>query len=770
MVERYATWLIRWRWAVVMLTLVWVVAAAMGGRLLSFSNDYRIFFSADNPQLLAFDALQNDYTKSDNLLFVLTSKEGDLFTPEALSIVEELTDAAWQTPYSSRVDSLTNFQNTYASDDDLVVEPLVKHALSLSPEDATRIKAIAMDEPVLMNRLITAAGHVTGINVTLHLPGKNPQTEAPEVVAFARQLAAQFEKKYPAMEIRLTGDVMMNNAFPEAGTSDVKTLVPLMFMVVILLIGITMKMVTGTLVTMTVIALTIVSALGLTGWVGIPISPPTTSAPVVMMVIVVANCVHLLNNFQQHYHLEGDKAAAMVQSLRLNMMPIFVTNITTIMGFLSMNFSDSPPLRDLGNIVVMGVMTGYLLSVTLLPAMLMLVPVKRPVAMARSSGVMAALAEFVIRRRTPVFYGSVFVVVVLAAFIPNNELNDEFVKYFDKSIKFRADTDYTTANLTGIYRISYSLDSGESNGISRPDYLNTIEAFGQWYRGQPEVIHVQSFADVMKRLSKNLHNDNPEWYRIPERRDLAAQYLLLYEMSLPYGLDLNNQLNVDKSATRFDVTVHSLSSKQLMALEVRAQQWLKANAPAAMLSDGSSPAIMFAHIGQRNIESMLKGSVIALALISLTLIVSLRSFKVGLISLVPNLVPATVAFGIWGIFVGQVGLSLSVVVGMTLGIIVDDTVHFLSKYLRARREQGLSSEDAVRYAFANVGNAMWVTSVALVSGFLMLSLSAFELNSGMGLLTAITIVVALLADFLLLPALLLKFEESRNERKGVSVS
>lgn len=770
MVERYARWLIRWRWGVVVLTLVWVIAAAMGGRLLSFSNDYRVFFNADNPQLLAFDALQNSYTKSDNLLFVLTSKEGTLFTPEALAVVEELTDAAWQTPYSSRVDSITNFQNTYGRDDDLVVEPLVKHALSLSSEDITRIKAIAMNEPMLMSRLISASGHVTGINVTLHLPGKHPQTEAPEVVAFARQLAAQFVKKYPDMEIRLTGDVMMNNAFPEAGTKDVKTLVPLMFVVVILLIGITMKMVAGTVVTMTVIGLTIISALGLTGWVGIGISPPTTSAPVVMMVVVVANCVHLLNNFQQHYHLNGDKAEAMVQSLRLNMMPVFVTNITTIMGFLSMNFSDSPPLRDLGNMVVIGIITGYLLSVTLLPALVMLMAVKRPTTVARSSGVMAALAEFVIRRRTPVFYGSILVTVVLAAFIPNNELNDEFVKYFDESIKFRADTDYTTANLTGIYRISYSLDSGESNGISRPDYLNTIEAFGQWYRGQPEVIHVQSFADVMKRLSKNLHNDSPEWYRVPEQSDLAAQYLLLYEMSLPYGLDLNNQLNVDKSATRFDVTVHSLSSKELMALELRAQQWLRANAPATMLSDGSSPAIMFAHIGQRNIESMLQGSVIALVLISLTLIISLRSFKVGLISLVPNLVPAMIAFGIWGIFVGQVGLSLSVVVGMTLGIIVDDTVHFLSKYLRARREEGLSSEDAVRYAFANVGNAMWVTSVALVSGFLMLSLSAFELNSGMGLLTAITIVVALLADLLFLPALLLKFEENRNERKSTSVS
>jgi predicted RND superfamily exporter protein len=171
---------------------------------------------------------------------------------------------------------------------------------------------------------------------------------------------------------------------------------------------------------------------------------------------------------------------------------------------------------------------------------------------------------------------------------------------------------------------------------------------------------------------------------------------------------------------------------------------------------------MFANIGSRNIKSMLLGTTIALVMISMILIFAFRSIKIGLISLLPNLVPAALGFGLWGLFVGEVGLALSVVTGMTLGIVVDDTVHFLSKYLRARREGGLNSADAVVYAFSTVGRALVITSFVLIAGFLVLALSSFELNSGMGLLTAIVIAFALLADFLLLPPLLMKFEEKRH--------
>ena len=156
---------------------------------------------------------------------------------------------------------------------------------------------------------------------------------------------------------------------------------------------------------------------------------------------------------------------------------------------------------------------------------------------------------------------------------------------------------------------------------------------------------------------------------------------------------------------------------------------------------------------------MLTGTSIALVLISLILIFALRSLKLGLVSLIPNLAPAAMGFGLWGMLYGQVGLGLSVVIGMTLGIVVDDTVHFLSKYLRARREQGLSSQDAVRYAFHTVGIALFVTTLVLVAGFMVLTQSAFKLNADMGLLTAITIAIALVVDFIFLPPLLMKVDK-----------
>ena len=229
-------------------------------------------------------------------------------------------------------------------------------------------------------------------------------------------------------------------------------------------------------------------------------------------------------------------------------------------------------------------------------------------------------------------------------------------------------------------------------------------------------------------------------------------------MSLPYGLDLNNQIDISKSATRLVVSLESISSNELLAMEENAQAWLRDNAPH-MQSNGASPSVMFAYIGQRNIRSMLVGTSVALVLISLILIFALRSLKIGLISLVPNLAPAAMGFGLWGMLYGQVGLGLSVVMGLTLGIVVDDTVHFLSKYLRARREQGLSSEDAVRYAFHTVGIALIITTLVLIAGFMVLTQSAFKLNSDMGLLTAITIGLALLADFIFLPPLLMKADK-----------
>ncbi len=763
MVKNYAEWIIRFKWLVILISLIVVAAIGSGARLLTFTNDYRAFFSKENPQLLAFESLQDTYAKNDNVMMVLVPDDGNVFTEQTLRAIAWLTEESWQTPFSTRVDSITNYQHTYAEGDDLIVEDLVFADEELPAERLAQIREIAINEPLLVNRLISPTGHVTGINITIELKGEDPQAENPLVVGFIRDLREEFKQKFPGIDVKLTGIIMMNRAFPEAQQYDMQHLVPFMFLTFFVMLLFWVKGLSGTFSTFLVIIFSNIGALGLAGYIGIALTPPSFSSIMIIPTMSIAHSVQILMNFLIAIHHGETKHEAMVDSLRINMQPVFLTTVTTGIGFLSLNFSDAPPFRDLGNIVAMGVVIAWLLSVTLLPALMMILPVKEKVIETRSSKLMVALAEFVISRRKTVLIVMGLVVLMLISFIPRNELNDEFTKYFATEIEFRRDADFASDNLSGLYLVDYSLESGETGGVSNPDFLQNVEDFANWFRDQPEVIHVNVLTDIFKRLNRNMHADDDSMYSLPEQRDLAAQYLLLYEMSLPYGLDLNNQINVDKSSTRMTVMLYNMSTSNVLALEERAQQWLRDNVPVTMHNEGASPTIMFSHIGFRNIRAMLLGTTVALVLISMILIVALRSLRIGLISLIPNLVPAGMAFGLWGMAVGQVGLALSVVTGMTLGIVVDDTVHFLSKYLRARREKGLDAQDATRYAFRTVGLALVATSIVLAFGFMVLTQSAFTLNADMGLMTATTIMFAIIADFTLLPALLMALD--KKERK-----
>jgi len=394
----------------------------------------------------------------------------------------------------------------------------------------------------------------------------------------------------------------------------------------------------------------------------------------------------------------------------------------------------------------------------LLPALMAIFPSKVRVEKDRDNILMLKLAEWVIKKRKILLLANSIIALIMISFIPMNQLNDEFVKYFDESTEFRQSTDFLNENMGGIYNIEFSIHALDEGQINEPAFLKAVEKLVVWLKTQPEVVHVNTVTDIFKRLNKNMHGDKDEWYRLPELRNLAAQYLLLYEMSLPYGLDLNDQINIDKSGVRIIVSLESMSSNKMLALEQLINQWVGQNLTQYKI-ELASPILMFSHIGSRNIIRMIIGSVIALVLISFLLMLAFKSLKLGLISLIPNLVPAGVAFGAWGMINGQIGLGLSVVTGLTLGIVVDDTVHFISKYQRARIEKGMNSQDAVRYAFSTVGVALGITSVVLVAGFLVLSLSHFTMNAEMGLMTAMTIAIALFLDLLFLPPLLMRLDK-----------
>ncbi len=759
MTERFAAAVIRWRWLILFSTLVCVVLIARGAENIGFSSNYRVFFSQDNEQLIAFEALQNTYDKSDNVLIVLEPRrDQDVFNADFLAAVKDLTERSWQVPYSTRVDSLTNYQHTYAEADDLIVGDLVEDPPSA---DLQQIREIALNEPLLVRRLVAADGKVTAVNVTVQLPQKT-ELEMPEVVAYVREMVEEFKTQHPDIEVYITGSVMLGNAFSESAQKDMRSLVPMMFLVIALTLWFLLRSITAMLATLTVIILSIISAMGMFGWLGWTLTGPSTAAPTVITTMAVADCVHILVSFLYNRRQGMAKDKAMQESIRINLQPVFITSLTTVLGFLTMNFSEVPPFRDLGNTVAMGVVAAFFLSVLFLPALVMVLPVRPPrEQIQREHRQIDRIGDFVIRNRRKVLWGSALVSVLLFAGIPGNQINDEFVGYFKTSVQFRQDTDQTAAKLSGIYTMEYSLLSGESDGISDPEFLRQVEAFADYARSFEEVVHVESITEIFKRLNRNMHGDDPAWHKLPESRELAAQYLLLYEMSLPYGLDLNNQLNVDKSSVRVRITLRNISSRRTLELEKDFATWLASHTDIEQFY-AASPNIMFSHIGERNATGMVTGVGYALLIICLIMSVVLKSVKLGVVSMIPNLVPIGAAFGIWGLVHGDVGISVGTAVGMVLGIVIDDTVHFLSKYQRARREKNFGAEEAVRYAFSTVGTALWVTTFVLIAGFMVLAMSDFNMNAYMGIFTAITIALALVFDFLALPALLLKLQGDKG--------
>ena len=772
--SRLGGWVIAVRWPIIAVTLVLVGIAASGTAFLEFSADHRIYFSKNNPQLLAYEAIENIYGESSNVFFAIVPEDRDATSALALEATAWLTERSWRMPYASRVDSVVNFQHITADGDDILVRDLVDEAARGDAAERSRIRAIALAEPRLVARLIARDGAVSGVNVTVQLPGESDLIEDRRVAEFARQIRKQVRERFPGIDVRMSGMVIFNQTFMEVALNDLKTLVPASFAAMTLMLLLLTRGLGGTFAIMLVVALSVMTAVGMGGWVGLPMTAVAAIAPIVVLTVAIANCVHVYSSLVHGMRAGAfsplaDRGAgselkrdAIVESVRVNLQPVFLASLTTTLGFMSLSFSEVPPFRHLGTFVAFGVGAAFVLSVTFLPALLSLLPIRLRTTARRHDAAMAALAEFVVRRRRELLLWGGLTVVALVALIPRNELNDVFLHYFDDNIEFRRDADFTVEHLTGMYALEYALGSGETGGVSDPAYLSQVAAFAEWYKAQPETIHVDVITDTFRQLNMSMHGDDPAEYRLPASKKLAAQYLLLYELSLPHGHDLNNQVDLDKSATRMVATTKTLSSNEVLDLDRRALQWLAGNAPNIVRPESSGTTLMFAYLGRRNIIAMLLGTTIALVGISFVLILGLRSLRLGLTSLVPNLVPGALGFGIWGLAVGEVGVSLSLVTTMTLGIVVDDTVHFLSKYRRARRELGCTSPDAVRIAFRTVGRALLTTSLVLVAGFVMVSFSSFELNAGMGKLTALVIALALLADFFLLPPLLMKVEGDKD--------
>jgi len=770
-VTSYVSWLFRFRWLSLLAIFAVTAAGFSGLQHARFKGDYRVFFGPDNPQLAAHDKLERTYTKADNILFIIQPAEGDVFQPHVLKAIKFVTEKSWLLPRAIRVDSITNYQHVSATEDDLIVADLVGDPYAMSEADLVLAKEVALHEPFLAGRGISRDARTTGVSTTFQLPDE-PGLVVPSIAAAARAIQAEAREQYPDIRFEISGTVMLNNSFIESAQGDMATLYPWMMVFLAVTMLIFLRSAFGALSAMIVVFLSATFAYGMVSWFGVAITSPSTIGYVIILTVAIADSIHVMITMLAQMRIGVGKREAISESLRINMQPVFLTTLTTAIGFLSLNFSDSPPLSDLGNICAIGATAAFFYSITLLPILLDLFPVKARKGVGRDRDFLLKIVDFVERHRVGVLVTTLALSVssVLAIVVLKPEVNDKFVEFFSKDVDFRKASDFSMENLTGIYIVEFSIGAGESSGISDPGYLNRLDQFVDWIKAYPPseatgggIAHVNTFAYVPKRLNVSMHGGDRSYYEIPDDRQLAAQYLLMYEMSLPEGQDLNNQINVDKSSTRVTVTLGDVSSVYMRAFGSAATAWLEFNQPEHMHSQASGVTLIFSYLTERNVKAMIKGTLVAFLLISATLMISLRSIRMGLISLAPNMIPAVIVFGIWTIAYGKIGMYAAFVTATALGLIVDFTVHFLSKYLRARREKDLLPEGAVRYAITTVGSALWVSAFVLIVGFSALMFSDWLINALMGLLTAMIIAVALIIDFTFLPSLVLLFDREKEK-------
>ena len=750
---------------VTLVSIVLSVLLTAGAARLTFSADFRAYFSDDNPQLIAFEALEADFNKRDTLSLLVEPKQGDIYQADVIRLIRELTELGWQLPYTRRVDSLANFQRLDATADGITVTDLAGEDVPLTASSLDDIRDYVAGEPALQGLLAADDGQAAAVQIALILPDNNPAATR-ELIDATREQLAPIEARYQDIAtIRLFGSTVINLALEDAVAQDMSLLIPLSTLLIYVLVWLLLRSLPGLLVVMTTISLSVAIVFGLFGWFGEPLSPAAGMVPSMIMVIAVADCIHLLVSFYHRLAEGDDRPAAVREALRINFSPMLVTSVTTAVGLLCLNFSEAPPYRAMGNMGALGAVIAFVLTITLVPALLCWLPAGKAGTQQGSHRLfspMARLADWLIHHRYLAMALSILAVVLLATGLPRNQLTERWHQYYDETFPVRQALDFQNQHLNGVNFVEYRITHAQGGDVNDPAFIAQLDQLHQWLSVQRGVRHVDSILPRLQKVHELLETGSQRPTVLPATRERAAQNMLLYELSLPMGLGTEEFVSADRQSIRMTVYLGKSDSRSLMHFDDRVQAYDRKQLPVLEISEGTGLDMVFAHISDRNMISLLQGTALALVLISALLMLILRSIRIGLISLVPNLVPALAAYGFWGFSVGYVDLGLSVVACMSLGLVVDDTVHFLSKYQRARRELNQTPEEAVRYAFSTVGAAMLVTTIVLSLGFAVLAFSHFSPTWGMGGLLSSTILFALVFDFLLLPPLLLTLDRRRK--------
>ena len=741
--------------------LVLVLILGRGITSVVFDPDMERFFPKGHPATSLSYEIDETFIRTDNLVIAINAKNNSIFTKKTLSLIESLTEKSWTVPYSIRVDSLTNYSYVRSVDDDLLVEPFIENAVSLEDSFIKQRAKIVEEEEIIFGSLISKDKKTTVISIIVDPPNPDANIKLIDTVEYMLEYVDEAKSNHPELDIRVLGTPYQEYISPKMVLSEMPIVMPSMLLLILVSVFFLLRSVFAVLATILVIVLSLIATFGSVGYIGNALNQMVITIPILIITLALADCVHLFSIFFQQRVKGHSSKESMIRSLELNLQPLFLTTLTTCIGFLSFNVLDVPPLQDLGNFVSIGIAMAFIFTIFFAAPLFSFFEIKAPKSVNQQINLSRKIAKFSLKNSKTLLWSVPLASLLLIFLIPLNVLDENPTQMYDEGFtSFSADTLWLDEMLGVTFPVSFKASSNNGS-VSEPEFLKKIDNFVKWLETQDEVNHVTSLAHTMKNLNKSMHGDDPEWETIPESEELSSQYLFFYEMSLPMGLDLNSSISQDRASTKISANLDDMSGKDFLKFDKKVRAHIQENNLTEIISPAAGFRVVFSHISMVIVNSLLFG--VFLGLLSITLLLGLffRSIPFGVLSAFPNVLPIAAAFGIWALYDGQVGFMVAVGMGSTLGIIVDFTVHLLSKYDLARREMGQSPEEAVVFAFESVGFALIVMTIVISLGFLVLNLVNFMPLHDFARFSTMSFVMALIIDFLLFPNLLVRFDKRK---------
>ena len=745
----------------IILSLLLFIGLSQGLNKLTFNPDMETFFPEGHPSTILNTEIDEIFLPTDSLVIAINGRGETIFKKQTLHVIEKMTETAWTTPFSLRVDSLTNYSYVRSLEDDLIVEPFIENALEFTEKQIKSRASIIEGEDAIYGSMISLDKQTTIINIVVDPPQPNKEANLEETINYIINFIETAKENNPELDIRLLGNPYQEYISPKMVQAEAPVVMVMMFLLIFSSIFFVLRSMAAVISTFAVTVLTITAAFGSVGLMGSSLNQMVVTYPILIITLALADCVHLFSIYFQQRDMGKTTEEAMKRSLELNLQPLFLTTITTCIGFLSFNVLEVLPLRDLGNGISVGVFLAFVFTIFFVAPLISFFNVKIPKTTQKQMDISRKIASLSLTNGKTFLWLVPLICFLLISLIPFNKLEENPTQmYSENYTSFGPDTLWLDEKLGATFPISFKAVS-ENGSVSSPEFLESLDKFSTWLEKQEEVNHVTSLARTMKSLNKSMHGDDLEMKVIPDDQALSSQYLFFYEMSLPMGLDLNTSISQDRGSTKLSASLKDMTSSEYLVFQEKVKYYLKDNNLNSSISEPAGFRVVFSYLMEAIVISLLSGVAIGLALIVLIIGLFFRSTTFGFLSSFPNILPIVSAFGFWAILNGQVGFMVAVGMGSTLGIIVDFTVHLLSKYDLARREMKKSPEESIFFAFEAVGFALLAMTVILAIGFSVLHINSFLPLHDFAQFSIIAFVLALLIDFFFFPNLLVRFDKRK---------